>query len=149
MALQFADTLHSGCCLAQSRISSMNEAFRQQSELDLSTLLPFLGIVVGAILLGFAIYFHYNRNQARQLASDPKLLFRELCEAHSLSFLQRRALRKLSKVRKLSDPGLIFLDIRLWPTNTEAQRLLGTWTRRRLCELRRNLFQTQSPDLSA
>ena len=149
MALPFADTLLFCCCLAQSRISSMNEAFRQQSEFDPSVLLPFLGIVVGAIVLGLAIHFHYNRNQKRQLASDPKSLFRELCEAHSLSFLQRRALRKLYKVRKLSDPGLIFLDIRLWPTNNEAQRLLGGWTRRKLCELRRKLFQTQPSDQPA
>lgn len=133
-------------CLAQSRIDAMNEAFRQQSKVNFGVLIPFLGVVVGAVLLGVLIHYYYDRKQRRPLANNPKLLFQELCKAHSLNFAQRRALRKLARVRRLSNPCLVFVDIRLWPTNSEAQRLLGGWTRRKLCELRRNLFQPlQSP----
>lgn len=149
MHLILAREYSSACWIAQSRISSMNQAFRDQSKLDLSTALPFLAIVVGAILLALAIHYRYNRQQKRSQGNDPGLLFQELCAAYSLTFFQKRALRKLCKIRKLSNPAFVFLDIRLWPTNGEAQRLLGTRTRRKLCELRRNLFQPLSAEKSA
>jgi len=148
MPLLFANKLLWPFLIAQSRISSMNQAFRDQSRFDFSSVILFSGIVAGAIVLALAIHFRYNRKQIRLNSNDPKLLFKELCHAYSLSFFQRRALRKLTKARKLSTPGLIFLDIGLWPTNGEAQRLLGTRTRRRLCELRRNLFQSLSAEKS-
>lgn len=148
MPLLFANKLFCAFLIAQSRISSMNQAFRDQSRFDLGSVILFSGIVAGAIVLALAIHFRYSRKQTRLQSNDPKLLFKELCTAYSLGFFQRRALRKLTRVRKLSSPGLIFLDIGLWPTNGEAQRLLGTRTRRRLCELRRNLFHPLSADKS-
>ncbi len=134
------------CLVAQSRISSMNEAFREQSSFNLAVVLPFVGIVIGAILLGLGIQYYYNARQQRLSSDNPTLLFYELCAAHSLSWQQRRALRRLSIARKLSSPASLFLDIRLWPTNGEAERLLGGRTRRRLGELRRNLFQSLSAE---
>lgn len=128
--------------LAQSRVAQMNEAFRAQQSFNLSDLLTLISIILAAMAIAGIIYFVHHRKQRRFFGNNPQLMFRELCSVHSLSWSQRRALKKLSRVRRLTDPGLVFIDSTLWPSKTEAQRLLGTRVRGQLCLLRRHLFTT-------
>ena len=128
--------------LAQSRVAQMNEAFRAQQSFNGSALLTLSGIILAAMAVAGFIYFAHLRRQRRFFGDHPHLLFRELCSIHSLSWSQRRALKKLSNARRLADPGLVFIDSTHWPRNPEAQRLLGSRVRGQLSELRRHLFTT-------
>ena len=134
--------------IAQSRVLQMNEAFRAQHAFDASALWTLLAIIFVAMLIAASIYLFFQFRQRRARASNPQLLFQELCAAHSLSRSQRQALRRLAQVRGLTDPGLVFVDCSLWPNSVEANRLLGNRIRKSLTELRRLLFQAPGDSLS-
>ncbi len=109
------------------------------SELMVILVLFGLGLTLATFLV-----IAMRRQKIQMSRPDGQRLFNDLCKAHSLTWPQKQALRKLTQVRSLSNPGQIFIDIHLWPTNGEAERLLGNRMRIQLCALRRNLFESKS-----
>ena len=133
--------------LGQSRISAMNEAFRNQSlAIDLTGILVIVALIVAAVLIAAAIQLWYRKSENAPVTTDPSQLFRDLCGAHGLHWSQRRALMKLARLRNLPDPNLVFIDPGLWPIGREAQRQLGAPLYRQLSQVRRHLFDPIHPE---
>lgn len=117
----------------------MNEAaLHDKPGFDYSTLLlPAIGLVALSGII-WAAWHYWRRRQKLMSTNDPSNLFNELCNAHSLSWSERRALLKLAELRKISNPCLVILDAGLWPDDHDS--LVGQRFNNKLCQIRRTLF---------
>jgi hypothetical protein len=102
-------------------------------------LLPTAAVLGLVVLASLAVVFYRRWRQSQKLQEDPKLLFREICDAYSLSWSQRRSLLKLVSLNKISNPALVMLDSGLWSQGGShaASRSLSN----RLSQLHRMLFE--------
>ncbi|MBX3420990.1 MAG: hypothetical protein KF752_05460 [Pirellulaceae bacterium] len=130
--------------LAESRFGAMSTAFRDKSATNTKALWILIGVLLVAGGLAVIIRFLYVQHQKRLSSHDPGRLYRELCTAHKLSRAHRRALLKLARALKLSQPGLVFLDPSVWPDADKLRELVGNRLYGVLCQVRRHIYQETS-----
>ncbi len=99
--------------LGQTRIESLNQAFRDQSEEGGPAGIIMLAVVVCAISVAVLAYFAYKRRTERVFC-DANQLLKEVGRAHRLNRQQRSLLVQLAKAKQLEDPCALLLDTSHW-----------------------------------
>jgi HEAT repeat protein len=94
---------------------------------------------VAALLVTVAVVAYRSSRRSKVVFTDdnPRRLFRELCQAHRLSFLNRRLLRRLALAHR-ADPVLLFVDPSYFETTNLPAELRSVTEKIRL--LRDRLF---------
>jgi hypothetical protein len=82
----------------------------QRPGFDATHLWVVLGIV--ALIIGAAVAAYRSSRHRKSVfdVDSPAKLFRELCQAHQLSFRSRRLLKRLAAARGITDPARLFLE---------------------------------------
>jgi hypothetical protein len=94
-------------------------------------------ITVGVILAAWLGWRWYSRFPRRP-SNSPRRLFKDLCNAHGLSFRERSLMTHLAGQLRLAQPAILFVEPGLW----DERRLGPTLSKRaaELATLRERLF---------
>lgn len=103
-------------------------------------LLALASIILAGVALVWLLRWLYNLQQARQLSSDPRHMFADLCKAHRLGRLDRKQLELLSQQLELTMPATLFVRPDLFDPQELMSRGLDDQQAAQYAQLSQKLF---------
>jgi hypothetical protein len=91
-------------------LREMGSEFRgERARMDFTEVLMVIAATIAAVVVFWLLARFAALREGRGTVNDPKLLFRQLCQAHGLSRTQRRLLQQVSEQAEVSPAPAIFL----------------------------------------
>ena len=107
---------------------------------DTTDLLLLLAIIVIAVIGVFVLKRYAPDADRREKYNDPRRLFSELCQTHSLRRSDRRLLLRLAAWRRLPSPAMVFVTPECFDATALPPQLANA--AHDVAQLRIQLFQT-------
>jgi len=91
-------------------LRDMGSGFRgDRAKVDFTEVLMVIAATIGAVVVFWLLARFASLREGRGASNNPKLLFRQLCQAHGLSRTQRRLLVQLAEHAELAPAPAVFL----------------------------------------